>query len=185
MKKTIILIIMISLLCISLQGCLFFGESIGDSVPVIDFVDLEKYAGKWYEISSLPTWFASDLVCVTATYTLKENGKIEVLNQGYKDSPEGELDSITGTAWVPDSNEPARLRVSFFPLISSQYNIIALDEENYTYAMVTGSSYNFLWILSRTPQMDQGVYDSLVQQAEDWGYDISKLEMTPQVCPEI
>jgi len=85
---------------------------------------------------------------------------------------------------VPDPNEPARLRVNFFSLISSQYNIIALDEENYTYAMVTGSTYNFLWVLSRTPQMDQTIYDGLVQQAEDWGYDISKLKITPQICPE-
>ena len=184
MKKKIILIAMIPLLLFFLEGCFLFGESIGDTVPVVDFVDLEQYAGKWYEISSLPTWFAKNLVCVTATYTLLENGKIQVLNQGYKDSPEGKLSTITGTAWVPDPNEPARLKVSFFPLISSQYNISALDEENYTYAMVTGSSYNYLWILSRTPQMDQTIYDGLVQQAEDWGYDISKLKMTPQVCSE-
>jgi len=154
MKKKIILVTMIPLLLLLLGGCFLFGESIKDTVPVVDFVDLEQYAGKWYEISCIPTWFAKDLVCVTATYTLLENGKIEVFNQGYKDSPEGKLSNITGTAWVPDPNEPARLKVSFFPLISSQYNISALDEENYTYAMVTGSSYNYLWILSRTPQMD-------------------------------
>jgi len=186
MKKILILISTFLVLLVSLGGCMFFGgESIGDSVPVVEFVDLEKYTGKWYEISSLPTFFAQDLVCVTATYTLKDNGRITVLNEGRKDSAEGELDTITGTAWVPDPNEPARLRVSFFPLISSQYNIIALDEENYTYAMVTGSSYNFLWILSRTPQMDSAIYDDLVQQAEDWGYDISQLELTPQICPEL
>jgi apolipoprotein D and lipocalin family protein len=184
MKKKIILVTMIPLLLLFLAGCFLFGESIGDTVPVVDFVDLEKYAGKWYEISSLPTWFAKNLVCVTATYTLLENGKIEVLNQGYKDSPEGKLSTITGTAWVPDPNEPARLKVSFFLWFASQYNIIALDEENYTYAMVTGKTYNFLWILSRTPQMDPNIYDGLVQQAEDWGYDISKLKMTPQICLE-
>jgi len=183
MKKNIILIMIISLLLLCLQGCFLFGESIGDSVPVVDFVDLDKYVGKWYEISSIPTWFADDLVCVTATYTFKENGKITVFNQGYKDSPEGKLDNITGTAWVPDSNVPSRLRVSFFPLISSQYNISALDEINYTYAMVTSSSYDFLWILSRTPQLDQSIYNGLVQQAEDWGYDISRLKLTPQNCP--
>jgi len=185
MKKSIFMIIVISLILITLQGCLFFGNSIGDSVPVVDFVDLQKYTGKWYEISSLPTWFANDLVCVTATYLLRENGTIKVVNQGYKNSPEGELDSISGTAWVLDESQPARLRVSFFPLISSQYNIIALDEENYTYAMVTGSTYDFLWILSRTPQMNQDIYNMLIQQAEDWGYDIDNLEMTPQICPDI
>ncbi len=61
-------------------------------------------------------------------------------------------------------------------------NIIALDEEDYSYAMVTGKNYNFLWILSRTPQIDAAIYDMLVQQAENWDYDISKLEVTPQIC---
>jgi apolipoprotein D and lipocalin family protein len=74
------------------------------------------------------------------------------------------------------------LKVSFFPIISSQYNIIALAEEDYSYAMVTGKNYKFLWILSRTPQMDPTTYDMLIQQAEDWGYDVDNIEVTQQIC---
>lgn len=98
MNKKILLIVLVLLCSLFLEGCFFFGESIKDVVPVVNFVDLEKYTGKWFEISSIPTWFAKNLVCVTATYSLLENGKIEVFNQGYKDSPEGKLSSITGTA---------------------------------------------------------------------------------------
>lgn len=182
MSKKFINLIVFMFVSTLLAGCAIIGSPVLDSIQTVDNVDLERYAGVWYEIASLPTWFANDLVCVTATYTLMEDGKIEVVNQGYVSTPDGKLDKITGTAWVPDPNEPGQLKVSFFPIISSQYNIIALDEENYSYAMVTGKNYNFLWILSRTPQMDQDTYDMLIQQAQDWGYDVNQIEVTPQIC---
>ena len=182
MSKKILYFVFIFIIGLSLSGCAILGSPVLNNIQTVDQVDLERYTGVWYEIASLPTWFASDLVCVTATYTLQDDGKIKVVNQGFQDTPDGKLDKITGTAWVPDPAEPGQLRVSFFPLISSQYNIIALDEENYSYAMVTGKNYNFLWILSRTPQMDTNTYDMLIQQAEEWGYDVDEIEITPQLC---
>ena len=180
-KKTINLMVLV-FVSITLAGCAITGSPVLENIQTVDQVDLERYAGVWYEIASLPTTFARNLVCVTATYTIMDDGKIQVLNQGYKGTPDGKLSSITGTAWVPDPDEPGQLKVSFFPIISSQYNIIVLDEENYSYAMVTGKNYNFLWILSRTPQMDQDTYDMLIQQAQDWGYDVNQIEVTPQIC---
>ena len=73
---------------------------------------------------------------------------------------------------------------SFFPPFSSEYNVIALDEEDYSYAMVTSSTKNFLWILSRIPQLDSSVYESLVDLAEMWGFPVERLQMTPQICEE-
>ena len=181
-KKMCYFVVIIVVIGLSLSGCAIIGSPVLDNIQTVDQVDLERYAGVWYEIASLPTWFANDLVCVTATYTLQEDGKIEVINQGFQGTPDGKLDDITGTAWVPNPDEPGQLKVSFFPLISSQYNIIALDEENYSYAMVTGKNYNFLWILSRTPQMEPAIYDMLIQQAEGWGYDVTSIEVTPQIC---
>jgi apolipoprotein D and lipocalin family protein len=181
-KKVCYFVVILVLIGFSLSSCAIIGSPVLDNIQTVDQVDLEKYAGVWYEISSLPTWFANDLVCVTATYNLLENGKIEVINQGFQSTPDGKLDKITGTAWIPDPEEPGQLKVSFFPIISSQYNIIMLDEEDYSYAMVTGSNYNFLWILSRTPQMDPATYDMLIQQAADWGYETDKIEVTPQIC---
>ncbi len=174
-----ILLLLVSLL---ISGCAITGSPVLENIQTVDQVDLERYAGVWYEIASLPTTFARNLVCVTATYALLDDGKVQVLNQGYKGTPDGKLSSITGTAWVPDPNEPGQLKVSFFPIISSQYNIIVLDEDDYSYAMVTGKNYNYLWILSRTPQMESETYDMLIQKAEEWGYEISKIEVTPQIC---
>ena len=182
MNRKIYYFVVLILISLLISSCAIIGSPVLDNIQTVDQVDLERYAGVWYEISSLPTWFANDLVCVTATYTLQEDGKIEVLNQGFQSTPDGKLDSITGTAWVPNPDEPGQLKVSFFSLFSSQYNIIALDEENYSYAMVTGRNYNFLWILSRTPQMEPAIYDMLIQQAEDWGYDVTSIEVTPQIC---
>jgi lipocalin len=134
------------LVSILMSGCAIIGSPVLDNIQTVDQVDLERYTGSWFEIASLPTTFAKNLVCVTATYNLLENGKIEVINQGFQSTPDGKLDKITGTAWVPNPDEPGQLKVSFFPLISSQYNIIMLDEENYSYDMVTGNNYNFFSI---------------------------------------
>jgi lipocalin len=183
MNRKVCYFVVLILAASLISGCAITGAPVLDNIQTVVQVDLERYAGVWYEIASLPTTFARNLVCVTATYTIMEDGKVQVLNQGYKGSPDGKLSSITGTAWVPNPDEPGQLKVSFFPIISSQYNIIALDEENYSYAMVTGKNYNFLWILSRTPQMDSETYDMLIQQAEDWGYDVANIEVTPQICP--
>jgi len=181
-KKLFYFVVITVVIGLSLSGCAIFGSPVLDNIQTVDQVDLERYAGVWYEIASLPTTFARNLVCVTATYTIMDDGKIQVLNQGYKGTADGKLSSITGTAWVPNPAEPGQLKVSFFPIISSQYNIIALDEVDYSYAMVTGKNYKFLWILSRTPQMDSATYDMLIQQAEDWGYDVTNIEVTPQIC---
>jgi len=181
-KKLFYFMFMIVVIGLFLSGCAIIGSPVLDNIQTVDQVDLERYTGVWYEIASLPTWFANDLVCVTATYTLQDDGKIEVVNQGFQSTPDGKVDKITGTAWVPNPAEPGQLKVSFFPIISSQYNIIVLDEVDYSYAMVTGKNYKFLWILSRTPQMDSATYDMLIQQAEDWGYDVASIEVTPQIC---
>src|SRR5690554_4705157 len=108
-----ILLLLVSLL---ISGCAITGSPVLENIQTVDQVDLERYAGVWYEIASLPTTFARNLVCVTATYALLDDGKVQVLNQGYKGTPDGKLSSITGTAWVPDPNEPGQLKVSFFPI---------------------------------------------------------------------
>ncbi|MDD2353501.1 MAG: lipocalin family protein [Atribacterota bacterium] len=181
-RKKFYLMVLI-LVSLFFSSCAIIGTPVLDSIETVDQVDLERYTGVWYEIASLPTTFAKNLVCVTATYTIMEDGKVEVLNQGYKGSTDGKLSSITGTAWVPNPEEPGQLKVRFFPIIPpSQYNIIVLDEEEYSYAMVTGKNYNYLWILSRTPQMESETYDMLIQKAEDWGFDVAQIKVTPQTC---
>lgn len=137
-------------------------------------LDLNKYAGTWYEIARFPHSFEKGLVGVTATYNLKENGQIEVINQGYKNTLDGELSKAIGKAKRPNDNEPGKLKVAFFWIFYAEYNVLELDE-NYQYALIGSSNSKYLWILSRTPQMDKHVYESLVENAKKRGYNVNKL----------
>jgi apolipoprotein D and lipocalin family protein len=141
----------------------------------IDSLDVERYMGKWYEIARFPHSFEEGLVGVTATYTLQENGSIKVVNQGYKETLDGKKVSRTARARLPDLNHPGRLKVYFFLFFGADYFVLDLDQKNYHYALVGSSSDKYLWILSRTPRMDEQVYSKLVEKADSLGYDVSKL----------
>ncbi len=142
-------------------------------------VDLELYAGKWFEIARYPHSFEKGLVGVTATYTLKPNGRIEVLNQGFKGSLNGKRSKAKAWAKVPNPLEPGKLKVYFFWPFGADYYILDLDE-NYQWALVGSSSMNYLWILSRTPQMPNEVYNQILKKVMELGYDIEKLELVEQ-----
>ena len=146
---------------------------------VVPDVDLQRYAGVWYEIARFPHSFEKDLVGVTATYTLGENGKIGVLNQGYRGTFEGRIKKTRARAKVPDPRNPGSLKVFFFLFIGAAYNIMMLDND-YQYALVGSSTPNFLWILSRTPEMNPDIYDMLVAEAQRRGYDVNRLQIVPQ-----
>lgn len=146
---------------------------------VVDSVDLNKYIGTWYEIARFPHSFEKDLVGVTATYEFRDDGKIKVINQGYKFSLDGKHKKSIGKAKIPDKSVPSKLKVSFFLFFYGDYYILELDED-YQYALVGSSSPNYLWILSRTPQMDSSTYNMLVENAKNRGYDVSKLIFVEQ-----
>lgn len=150
-----------------------------DKTTVND-LNINRYLGVWYEIARFPHSFEKGLVGVTATYSLKKDGKIEVLNQGYKNTLDGKHSSAKGKAKVPDKNEPGKLKVSFFLWFYAAYNILELDAENYQWALVGSSSDKYLWILSRTPQINQKTYQMLVEKARLRGYDVSKLILVEQ-----
>jgi lipocalin len=130
--------------------------------------------GTWYETARLPNSFEKNLDYVTATYTLRDDGKINVLNKGF-DSTKNDWKEAKGKAWVPDSRIPAHLKVSFFWIFAGDYKIIALDQENYSYSMVTSKTKKYLWILSRTPHMDVEVYNQLVDKAKGFGFEVEDL----------
>jgi len=157
-----------------MNSCFTSKKSSTASIPVVKDFDLERYLGNWYEISRLPNSFEKNLDRVTATYTLREDGKIDVLNRGF-DSTKNSWKEAKGKAWIPDAQFPARLRVSFFWIFASDYKVIALDSVNYSYAMVTSGSKKYLWILSRTYQMDDESYTQLFQKAKEYGFEVDKL----------
>jgi lipocalin len=145
-------------------------------IQTVGELDLERYLGTWYEIARFPHRFEKGLVNVTATYNQLPDGKIEVINRGIKNGKES---IAKGKAWRPDPNEPGRLKVSFFWIFASDYKVFVLDDD-YQYAMVTSSSKNYLWILARTPTLDEQVYEQLLQTARDNGFDLSQLIKVPQ-----
>jgi len=141
-------------------------------------VDLSRYVGMWYEIASFPTWFQKGCVGSTAFYSLREDGDINVLNRCRKE-PGGALDSASGTAWVVDAATNAKLKVRFFWPFSGDYWIIDLGPD-YEYAVVGHPSRDYLWVLSRTPQMDDAEYGRILERVRQKGYDVSRLVKTRQ-----
>ena len=132
-------------------------------------VDLNRYLGSWYEIAKYDHVFERGLDYAMANYTLREDGKIDVLNTGIKDGRAKDAKGIAKT-----TNIPGLLKVSFFGPFYSDYRIMMLDT-NYQYVLVGGSNDKYLWILSRTPQLDDATRTLILAEADKCGYDTSKL----------
>jgi apolipoprotein D and lipocalin family protein len=162
-----------------LLGCAAGMKQAVPPLQVVPHVDLNRYLGTWYEIARFPFRFQEGCVATQATYTLLENGKIGVLNQCRKPGFDGDLSTAKGKAWVVDKETNAKLRVRFFWPFSGDYWIIDLGE-NYDYAVVSQPNRKYLWILSRTPRMDETLYDQILERLRRQHYDVSKLIKTPQ-----
>lgn len=147
---------------------------------IVNDVNLERFAGTWYEIARFPHSFEKNLVGVTATYTRRPDGNIDVLNQGYKNTLDGKLKKAKAFAKIPDPEKTGRLKVYFLWPFGADYLILELDKENYEYALIGSSSDNYLWILGRKPQLDAEIYKMLVSKAKERGYDVRLLEKVLQ-----
>lgn len=150
-------------------------------LPTVGKVDLQKYSGQWYEIARFPSRFEKGLVCVTANYSIKGNGKIVVINKGYLADDSKKFKTAKGTAWVPNEKYPGRLKVRFFWPFAGKYYIIALDR-NYQYALVGDPARKYLWILSRTKMLPEDIYSKLLEIARENGFDSQKLIRVRQDC---
>lgn len=139
----------------------------------VDSVDLSRYVGEWYEIVRKPHSFEKGMTHVKTTYTLLPDGKIEVRNEGIKN---GKHKVARGKART--TNTPGQLKVTFF-IFPAQYNIMELAP-NYSYVVVGGSNGNYLWILSRTPQMDPDILNGIYTRLEERGYDLSDIIIVEQ-----
>ncbi len=146
------------------------------SQQTVERVDLDRYMGKWYEIASLPNWFQNGCHCTMAEYELRADFVL-VRNSCRKGSTQGNLDVATGKAYPVSGSNNSRLKVQFFWPFKGDYWVLALDD-NYEYAMVGHPNKKYLWILSRTPEMSESVYQRLVEKAAQNGYDVSKIKKT-------
>jgi apolipoprotein D and lipocalin family protein len=147
-------------------------------VQTVSSVELSRYTGTWYEIARYPNRFQKQCTGnVTATYELRDDGNVTVVNSCKTE--DGETDIAKGKAKIVDSRTNARLKVSFFGPFYGDYWIINLGP-NYEYAVVGTPDRNYLWILSRTPQMDEALYDVLLQRVAAQGFDTARIVKTPQ-----
>ncbi len=174
-----------NLIFILLMAPLFpFCSSEKQALKVVDEVNLEKYTGMWYEIARLPNRFEKGLKCVTATYQLREDGKITVINKGHKiDNPQ-QAEKVEGWAKVPNPEEPGKLKVTFFWPFFGKYWIIDLDVD-YHYALVGSPSRKYLWVLAREKALKEATYKKLLKTAEEKGFDTAKLIRTKQDCEKM
>lgn len=162
MKKIFLLAFVVSLF-----GACDAADKVDNST--VKSVDLNRYLGSWYEIAKYDHYFERDLDYAMARYTLRDDGKIDVLNTGIKDGRAKDAKGIAKTTDVP-----GLLRVSFFGPFFGDYRIMMLDED-YQYVLVGGSTDKYLWILARTPQLDDATLSLILAEADQRGYDTSKL----------
>lgn len=141
--------------------------------PVRDF-DLPRYLGTWYEIARLDHSFERGLSNVSATYTMRKDGGVGVLNRGY-DKQKGRWKQAEGKAYFVAEPTTGHLKVSFFGPFYGSYVVIDVDRAQYSYALVCGPSRSYLWILARDTSLDPAVVDRLVAQAKDLGFDTDAL----------
>jgi apolipoprotein D and lipocalin family protein len=135
--------------------------------------DSQRYLGTWYEIARLDHRFERGLEQVTANYSPREDGGLKVINRGFNPQKQQWQESI-GKAYFIGSPQVAALKVSFFGPFYGGYNVIELDAD-YRYALVCGPNRDYMWILSRTPELDAATRDRLLQTAKNNGFDIDKL----------
>ena len=163
----------------ALFGC----TSIPDGVTPVKGFQLDRYLGTWYEIARLDHSFERGLSDVTATYQIRTDGGIDVLNKGY-DAEKKSWRDAKGRAYFLGSPDTASLKVSFFGPFYGGYHVMALDSE-YRWTMIAGPSHKYFWILARTPTLPQATLNDLLERARKSGFDLEGLIMVSQKNTEI
>lgn len=157
-----------------------------EPLRVVPSVDLPRYQGLWYEVARLPNRFEEKCAGdVTAEYTLKGEGRLKVVNRCRK--RDGKMTEAVGEAKPADKNGPnSRLKVRFapsflslLPMVWGDYQVIELAPD-YSHAVVGAPDRKYLWVLSRTPRLDEATYGRLVEAARGQGFDVSRLIRTKQ-----
>jgi apolipoprotein D and lipocalin family protein len=146
--------------------------------PVEDF-SADKYLGKWYEIARLDHSFERGLDQVTAEYTKRDDGGIKVINRGYS-IKSGKWKEAEGKAYFVGDSETGHLKVSFFGPFYGSYIVFELDKTNYQYAFVAGYNKSYLWLLSRTPDVDQNLIDKFINKSRELGFTTDDLILVNQ-----
>ena len=164
MKKILIIFVLL------LTGCV----NVPENITPVDNFQIARYLGQWYEIARLDHSFERGLTSVNAEYSLRPDGGIRVINRGYSQK-EKKWKEIEGKGYFVDRQDMGFLKVSFFGPFYGSYVVFDLDRKNYSYALVCGPDRSYLWILARSPKMDDKLKKRLVDKAAASGFDITQL----------
>ena len=182
MKKIYLVLLGITLALTHIQAQ---AQTSDTPVKTIASLDVPRYLGTWYEIAKFPNWFQKKCVGNTkAVYSSRSDGNLRVLNSCKQ--ADGETSEAEGTARQIGAKDSPKLEVrfapawlSFIPMVWGDYWVIDLDSQ-YQIAAVSDPKREYLWVLSRTPQLDPKVYDDLLRRLQAQQFDVRKLELTPQ-----
>lgn len=163
------------LLAVLACGCTGIPEGI---TPVRPF-DLDRYLGTWYEIARLDHPFERGLEHVSAEYSLREDGDVQVINRGFSAARDG-WEVADGRARFAGTRDEGYLKVSFFGPFYGAYVVFELDQEDYQYAFVAGNSRSYLWFLSRTPTVSEALLEHFIRRAGELGFDTGGLIFVEQ-----
>ena len=171
---------LLALLALSLAACARVPDGV---TPLPDF-DVARYQGTWYEVMRLDHSYERGLVAVSATYTLNPDGTLRVVNRGLNPRTCTWKEAV-GHAKFHDDPHTARLSVSFFWPFYAGYSVFALDHDGYAWAAVAGPTHDYLWILSRTPDLPDETREHLIDAARTRGFptdDLIRVKQDPLGC---
>jgi len=164
------------IMCLSLlllTACVSIPEGIK---PVNNF-DMNRYIGRWYEIARLDHRFERGMQKVTADYSLRKDGGLDVINRGFL-TKQQEWKEAKGKDYLIDQANQGHLKVSFFGPFYGSYIVFELDDEHDQYAFVTSTSRDYLWFLSRTPTVSPELMQTFKSTVTRLGFDTDKLIFT-------
>lgn len=152
---------------------------IPEGMKAVENFDSERYLGRWYEIARLDHSFERGLQQVSATYSLREDGGIKVLNKGYSTTDKAWQEAVGKAYFVNDENT-GHLKVSFFGPFYGSYIIFKMDQVNYEYAFVSSYNDQYLWLLSRSPTVSDEVKQDFIATASQYGFATDQLIFVEQ-----
>ena len=150
------------------------------ALKTVPSLDVERYLGRWYEIARFAHGFEKKLVGVTAEYSLRPDGKIQVINSGFKHKLGGPYVKAKAIAWRPDDAVPGALKVRFLHLFASDYLVFGLDDKDYSWALVGDNERSNLWVLAREAEISPALLEKMKGIALEHGYDLSNLTIVEQ-----
>lgn len=162
------------LILLSLAYLMFGKLGIPDGVTAVTPFDIKRFEGTWYEISRLDHGFEKNMSHVSFTYTVKDGGDFKIENKSL-DGKSGQWVLSEGKGALIEDPNVGRLKVSYFGPFYGSFNIIALDEKNYSWAMATGPSSRYLWILSRKKKLEDPIIQELIRKAIGMGFKLDKM----------